>query len=200
MREKKMTSNFYEMFEREVSNSCFNKNSYSVNAAVSKLGIDFFIGLFTYYTDSARKDEYISAEDFFKKAVPGFQRANNKWSEDMQIKFVENLFKGFIPEIKLFNVTSGDCQIVDGLQRLTAITDFMSGKFKIFKTYTYEDLQNCEFRVVGMLILQVYTFDTWEEVLKFYVDINENITHSKEDIQKAKDWFLAEKGIDYERL
>ncbi|MDD5373255.1 MAG: hypothetical protein PHO62_07525 [Sulfurimonas sp.] len=30
---------------------------------------------------------------------------------------------------------------------------------------------------------------------RFYIDMNENITHSKADIQKAKDWFLAEHSI-----
>lgn len=198
-----MKNAFYNIFEKEVSNSCFSKNSYSVNVSISKLGVDRLISSFTFYTDSARRDERVSVENFFKKAVPGFQRANNKWSEDMKIKFVENVFKGFRPEIKLFNIANKtvieDCQIIDGLQRLTAIIDFMTGKFKIFKTYTYEDIQNYEFRLASMITIQIYTFDTWEEVLKFYVDINENITHSKEDIQKAKDWFLAEKAIDYER-
>jgi hypothetical protein len=198
-----MKNNVYTTFEKEVSNSCFNKNNYSVNAHVSKSGVDRFISSFTFYTDSARRGESVNVEDFFEKAVPGFQRANNKWSQDMKIKFVENVFKGFRPEIKLFNILNKtvieDSQIIDGLQRLTAITDFMAGKFKIFKTYTYEDIQNYEFRLASMITIQIYTFDTWEEVLKFYVDINENITHSKEDIQKAKDWFLAEKGIDYER-
>ena len=44
-------------------------------------------------------------------------------------------------------------------------------------------------------MIRVYTFEAWEEVGKFYIDMNENITHSSQDIQKAKEWFLREKNI-----
>ena len=100
-------------------------------------------------------------------------------------------------EILLFQMEEeADSQIIDGLQRTTAILEFYKGKIKPFG-YSYNELKPYLSKFANYsLMIRVYTFETWEEVGKFYIDMNENITHSKEDIQKAKDWFLNEKGIN----
>jgi len=89
-----------------------------------------------------------------------------------------------------------DYKIIDGLQRTTAILDFLDGRFKIFDKFSFADFGETLGSFDSKLILNMYTFENWKEIGKFYIDMNENITHSKADIQKAKDWFLAEHSIE----
>ncbi len=180
-------------------NSSFNKHGYSVTINIRNK--ERFIESLKLYTDYENKETKITTKDFFDKAIPGFQRENNKWSKNMQIKFVENVLQGFRTDIKLFRMSEqGDAQVIDGLQRLTAIFKFLDNKLKVFGEYTFSDIsQNinsfpCSFTV------SIYTFQDWKEVLKYYVDMNENITHSKEDIDKAKKWFKEEKGIELDKI
>lgn len=150
------------------------------------------ISLYTDYCD----DEDFSVERFFEKAIPGFQRDNNKWTLQMQQKFVENVLKGFKTEIKLFRMDEEeDSQVIDGLQRLTAIVDFMQNKFTIFGTFYYKDLNFSEFG--ASIIVSIFKFNDWQEVANFYIDMNENITHSAEDIEKAKNWFERNYNISF---
>ncbi len=182
-------------------NSSFNRGNYYVTIAfhrfVSALALHVDYDLNQEFKNNNNKAENsIDFEAFLKNITPPFQRDNNKWTKKMQIKFVENLMMGAKTEILLFQMEEEtDSQIIDGLQRTTAILDFYKGKIKPFG-YSYEELKPYLNKFANYsLMIRVYTFEKWEEVGKFYIDMNENITHSKEDIQKAKDWFLNEKGI-----
>jgi hypothetical protein len=138
----------------------------------------------------------ISNEDWLKRVTPLFQRDNTKWNKSMKLKFIENLLSGVKTELLLFKMKEQeDAQIIDGLQRTTAILDFLNGKVKPFG-YTYQDLKDRLKAFHTSVSIKIYTFDNWEDVGRFYIDMNENITHSKSDIQKAKDWFLAEHNIE----
>ena len=182
----------------KIRSGSFSKTGYSVNIQLRERSR--FIKGIELYSDweshELKRDN--SVEYFFDKITPQFQRSNDKWSMEMKIKFVENLLKGCPTEIKLFRVgdtsTMQDAQIIDGLQRLTAIFDFMCSDFEVFgKSYSYlcDDLNNFPVR----LLLSVYDFENFEQVGRYYIDMNENITHSSDDIQKAKDWFLVNHGI-----
>ena len=186
---------------RKCKSSSFNKENYQVN-----IDLDTFVDsmlLHTWYDKVDIKTKRIDADDKkFNKAwaeriTPDFQRANNKWSKTMKTRFVENLLSGVKVELMFFKLSSqSDAQVIDGLQRTTAILDFFNGKIKPFG-YSYSDLKNRLRQLKNHnLIIRIYTFDSWEEVGKFYIDMNEGITHSKKDIQKAKDWFLAEHNIE----
>lgn len=193
---------------RETRNSSFNKNCYHVNIRFNEY--ERFIKSFELYTNYEQHNskEIPTPKEFFERAIPGFQRNNDKWTQEMQIKFVENILNGADTTIKLFSFSEQeDRQIIDGLQRLTAIIDFMHNKFSI--TLSYKDIDNKEhFQSVKYddikdvlrmfnthLSISVYTFDNWNEVAKYYVDMNKNITHSEADIQKALKWFKEEKGV-----
>lgn len=179
-------------------NSSFNQQGYTVTINMNER--DRFLKSLMLYTDytnytNSKTEEDIYIEDFFTKSIPDFQRDNNKWSTEMKVKFVENLLSGVNTEIKLFRMDQdSDAQIIDGLQRLTAITDFMDSKFKVFG-FSYDELKDTLSRFKTHFSISVYDFSDWAGVGKYYVDMNENITHSKEDIQKAKDWFLKEKNV-----
>ena len=163
-----------------ISNSAFKK-SYSV----SNISFKNFFTSIELYTNTDGNDL-----DSIFKAVPRFQRENDKWSESMQIKFIENVLKGLRSEILLFKVGDNildSYMILDGLQRTTAIHAFISSKIKAFG-YTFKEL--CEAKIITFtsqdVIIKLYDFDTENEAIEFYIDMNENITHQLKDIEKAR--------------
>lgn len=187
----------------ECRNSCFAMHNYHVNIELKRF-VDSML-LHTW-------DEMLSFEqpnlgkckrtidkkfnlEWLERITPEFQRKNNKWNKQMKLKFIENLLKGAKTELLFFRFKElDDAQIIDGLQRTTAILDFFHGKVKPFGK-DISELKEYLNHFHTNLTIKIYTFDEWYEVGKFYIDMNENITHSKADIQKCKDWFLKDKGI-----
>lgn len=189
---------------KKSQNSSFNKNPYCVT-----LGFNRFVSGLSQHTNSELSDSAfdiiggkqkkaendIDLIEYLKYMTPEFQRSNDKWSKKMQTKFIENILQGAKTELLLFRFDEQeDAKIIDGLQRTTAIIDFFSGKIKPFG-YCYEELKGSLNKFSTNVQIKIYTFKNWEEVGRFYIDMNENITHSKADIQKAKNWFLNEKNI-----
>lgn len=168
-------------------------SSFNIDAENVRIRFHRFVYSLLLYTHYGLEE--IDNEQWLKDVVPEFQRENNKWTEEMQLKFVENLLSGVNTKICLFQMGEfGDAKIIDGLQRTTAILAFFDGKIKPFG-YSYDQLKDSLRMFRTNLDILLYKFDNWEEVGRFYVDMNENITHSKEDIEKAKKWFLEEKGV-----
>lgn len=194
-----MKSTVIELIKK-CKNSSFNKENYQVNIDLATF-VDSML-LHTWYDKCDLKAKRINPDDkklnkeWVERVTPDFQRANNKWNKAMKTRFIENLLSGVKVELMFFRLhSSDDAQIIDGLQRTTAILDFFNGKIKPFG-YSYSDLKNeLKYFKNHNLSIKIYTFDSWEEVGRFYIDMNEGITHSKKDIQKAKDWFLAEHNI-----
>ena len=133
-------------------------------------------------------------QEYFKLAVPAFQRSNDKWNLQMKIKFVENVLCGHRSTISLFTIDNSrdpslrDSKNLDGLQRLTALSDFLQDKFAVFGDYKFSDLEGDRvFKGMGVNIeMQIFNFSNEAEAVQFYIDMNENITHSNDDIEKAK--------------
>jgi len=180
-----MTKEIEKIFELRKT-SPFTKQSYSVTVGL----IDFHQKLWMYVTSIERESENINVETLYSKAIPGFQRSNDKWSRQMQIKYVENTLLGFRDEIYLFtyNKLQTDCQILDGLQRTTALLDFQEGKFEVFGDIKYKDIDDTILMNMTSYTttLRVFEFKNEIEAVQFYIEMNENITHSSEDIEKAK--------------
>jgi hypothetical protein len=132
----------------------------------------------------------VQCDELIKGLTPEFQRSNDQWTQDMKILYVENVIKGCRSEILLYRVPNehSPAMILDGLQRLTAIMDFIAGRFTVFGKYTLNDL--LEARVITAIgtdiPVKIYTFDTELEAMEFYIEMNENITHSPEDIEKVR--------------
>jgi len=169
-----------------IKSSAFNKQKYEVNIPIRR----FINSIMDYINDEVEP----TFENILKYGVPEFQRNNDKWSREMQIRFVENIIKGFVTKIQLFVLEENyrknnfvGCQILDGLQRTTAISSFINGEFKLFNdTVGFEDIKDTFLRGINKTaILELYRFDTINDTIDFYVEMNENITHSPEDIQKA---------------
>lgn len=188
-----------EELDKLISDSAFNRSSYKVDIRLSGL----FRGL-SMYTHG--EDDSFNLEDNpsrFVEAIPPFQRENDKWSEDMQVKFMENVIKGLTTTLMLYEVVPNNgmplmcsCKILDGLQRLTALYRFTQGAFKAFG-YTHDELfMNKTYRLALKTVkIQVYTFSSEIEAVRFYIEMNENITHSVQDIARAKT-YLAKLEAD----
>ena len=187
-----------ETLIKKCRSSSFNRSNYSVN-----VDLKYFVNSMLLHTDYDNKSDGYAWYDkeynlnWLTKVTPQFQRSNDKWSKGMQKRFIENLLMGAKTELLLFKMAEfEDSKIIDGLQRTTAIIDFLNGDIKPFG-YQFDELKEYLRQFPNHnLVIKIYTFDTWEEVGRFYIDMNENITHSSEDIQKAKDWFLSEHGIE----
>lgn len=62
---------------------------------------------------------------------PDFQR-NNVWKTKQKAELIESILMGIpIPLMYLFEDKNGKKQVVDGRQRISAILDFLAGKFKL---------------------------------------------------------------------
>jgi len=182
---------------KKTRSSNFNRDNYCVSIELKRF-VDSML-LHTWYDildiKSTLKKNDVTNKSWLDRVTPPFQRANNKWTKKMKLKFIENLLSGANTELLFYRMGElEDSLIIDGLQRTTAIIDFFDGKIKPFG-YSYQELKEYLGAFNTHLAIKIYTFDTIEEVVKFYIDMNENITHSRADIQKAKDWLMNEKGV-----
>lgn len=147
--------------------------------------------LYTYNTFTEKTG--LSLKDTISYMTPTFQRKNNKWNKKQKTRFVENLLSGCRSEITLFTTkhdNMDDCEILDGLQRLTAVSEFILGEFPIFDDVYFHQIATPNIFINGRVSIRVYEFPTLRKAVEFYIAMNEGITHSPEDIQHAKN-FLA---------
>lgn len=175
---------------QKLKESAFNKSGYSCSIGLKRLFSESGLPSYCDY-DNNRETHII---DY---ATPEFQRSADKWTNQQQVSFVQNILKGYKTEIILFRFCEDeDAKILDGLQRLTAIRKFFEGDVKPFGV-SYFDFNIDLINHLRSLYIstKIITFNKWYEVGEFYVEINEGITHSDKDIQKCKDWFFNVRGI-----
>ena len=185
----------YEALKERIWNSDFNKTNYEVSLDVTYLKEDLIRWSLSTNDKASNLAKKLSLELSFKEVleriVPKFQRDNDKWSKEMQIKFVENIILGVNTTIILGTLSKekAECVLIDGLQRVSAIFSFMNKEFKVFENFEYnDDFENKINTFIHNLKLKIFNFKNEKEMVNFYINMNENITHSKEDIQKAKDY------------
>lgn len=96
--------------------------------------------------------------------IPNFQR-NNVWSKQKNIQLIDSIFKGLpIPEIFIREVSKNKQEIVDGQQRITALKEFVNGKFK-YNNLTYEELDDNEKEF----------FDSYKFAVRYLYNYSDNI-------------------------
>ncbi len=134
--------------------------------------------------------------------VPPFQRDNDKWSCEMQHSYILNILKGYKGSpICLYTLddTKTNCFVLDGLQRITAISRFLSDQDMKFciqgETITASELLESDLRNRVLSVcpfdIKIYQFKDEIEAVDFYIEFNKNITHSKDDIQRAEKYRKA---------
>ena len=139
-----------------------------------------------------------SSRTFKVEHIPDFQRGH-VWSVEQQISYVEFKLKGgYGANVLLWNCPGwmntfdGPYQLVDGLQRFTAVRDFIKNRIPAFGSY-YKDFNGhmpsyCEF------IWHVNNLTNRADILRWYIEINEGgIIHTNEEINKVKKLLIEER-------
>lgn len=142
---------------------------------------------------------------------PDFQRGH-VWSREKQVAFIEAILRGTAPLVIRFNcpgwnsgakglvegLNPATIQCVDGLQRLTAMREFVADKFPVFGKYYAKDLKNTPFsmsRPDKTWVMEVYNIPTRKELLQFYLDLNSGgVVHAPEELERVRG-LLKEEGL-----
>lgn len=148
--------------------------------------------------DLERFVEWLDREqnEYGLQLMPDFQRSH-VWKEEQQIAYLEYFFKGgrsgriIYLNFPSWNNTVQDGEYndyvcVDGLQRITAIQRFMHDEIPIFGSY-YHEFTDGMFGSIHTIKVNVNDLKTKEEVLLWYIDMNDGGTpHTSEEIENVR--------------
>ncbi|MGD1524204.1 DUF262 domain-containing protein [Vibrio owensii] len=145
-----------------------------------------FVDNLAFYHEAYASDKW---DDYWLlgSMQPEFQRDNDKWSQQMQIQFVENILCGCPTKILLYTLKEDDfsqCFMLDGQQRSYSLVDWMNGKFKVFDCY-FSEINHRAVMGHGRISIEIYNFKSHVEACEFYIKMNRGITHSDKDIERA---------------
>lgn len=134
---------------------------------------------------------------------PDFQRGH-VWSKKQQISFVEYVLRGGSGAKRImFNCVgwgsgvgygNGNFVLVDGLQRVTAISKFLSAELAVFDGNYIDDIV-MESGELGRWLRSdslsfeflINNLETREEVLRWYLELNSGgVIHTKEELDKVR--------------
>lgn len=127
---------------------------------------------------------------------PDYQRAH-VWTREQQIAFIEYILRGGEVSRRIIFATDGDIAItkwrlIDGKQRLEAITQFLDLKFGVFPDEQHPEghFANAIYEMRGMFMLfkvVVVRVTTRLEELNLYLSLNTAGTpHSSEEIDRVR--------------
>lgn len=132
--------------------------------------------------------------------IPEFQRGH-VWSHSQRTRYMENVLRRVCDDSTLtirFNCPSwreaphSDSDLVDqmvcldGLQRLTAIRDFIAGKLEVFGL-TFDRLPKRILLRELTIVIKMYDFQYEDELYDFYLDINEGGTpHTETELDRVR--------------
>jgi hypothetical protein len=170
------------------------QNVFSVNPAYT---MDFDLRepkqLLRYNAQTEQRLAHETYLQAYRSMIPPFQRDNNKWTREQQIRFVENVCAGFRTTLMLYTLKEDEglyeqVQILDGLQRLTAILAFIENEFPIFGEFYFRDIDARLALGTVRPQVRIYTFETEADAVQFYIEMNRDITHSADDIRRAEQY------------
>lgn len=133
---------------------------------------------------------------------PDFQRGN-VWTEEQQISYVEFLLKGGKTARVIYlnypswsyNIMPGDYNefvCVDGLQRISALKNFVGNKIKVFGSY-FNEYKDTIRIMSDVMKININDLKTRKEVLQWYVDFNSGGTiHTSDEIERVKQLIMQE--------
>lgn len=132
---------------------------------------------------------------------PDFQR-DHVWSVDDQRKYLEYVFRGGKTGLDIYFNCPGwmgrfseNMVLVDGKQRLKAVSDFFDNEVSIFGGHFLSDCEENFLRKTRTdLKFHVNNLESKEEVLKWYLSINSTgISHTREELDKVRTLLNKEK-------
>jgi hypothetical protein len=142
------------------------------------------------------------SKDVQTELEPDFQRAH-VWTGEKRIKYVENQLRGGrsgkeiywnCPGWMRMSKIHGPLQLVDGLQRITAVRKFINNEITAFGYFfkEYEDklgLSDCNFS------FNINDLTKRKDILQWYIDLNDGgVVHTSEEIGKVKKMLEEENG------
>lgn len=135
---------------------------------------------------------------------PDFQRGH-VWTPSQQCHFIENILRGVVSSsgfLMQFNCANWDTigvqrdsdlpdgfQCIDGLQRITAVREFLAGRVRPFGL-SVDDLDCSSFSPKSNAFrfrVAVHDFQFRADLLQHYIDLNSGGTpHSNEEIARVR--------------
>jgi len=131
---------------------------------------------------------------------PDFQRGH-VWTSEQKQLFMENVLRGVVSSsgfLIQFNCPNWDSdnfvgdlprglQCIDGLQRITAVMDFLAGTVRPFGLTT-DDLAGSSFSIGGYRFrVAIHNFTWRADLLQHYLDLNTGGTpHSADEIERVR--------------
>lgn len=130
---------------------------------------------------------------------PDFQRGH-VWTQEQQVAFVEYLLSGGVSGLEIYfntpgwmgNGPAGTMELVDGLQRLTAILKFINNEIAAFG-YFLKDFEDADALLRSVeIFFNMNNLRTRAEVLRWYLEMNSGGTpHAPEEIARVTELFKA---------
>ncbi len=124
---------------------------------------------------------------------PDFQRGH-VWTHQQKVAYVEfKLSGGFGSDVLIWNHPQwnrswkANMVLVDGLQRLSAVREFISGQFTVFDGVGWGDIPAQERPSTAQFYFTVASVQSRKELLEWYLKLNSGGTpHSQADLDKVK--------------
>ncbi len=123
---------------------------------------------------------------------PDFQRAH-VWDDQKRTKYVEFALKGGTSGKDIYwncpgwmNRFDGPLQLVDGLQRITAVRKFLNNEIPAYGCLhkDYDDKIGWD---EAAFIFHINDFRNRKDVLQWYIDLNDGgVVHTSEEIERVK--------------
>jgi uncharacterized protein with ParB-like and HNH nuclease domain len=122
---------------------------------------------------------------------PDFQRGHI-WTQEQQIKYVEYILRGgqsgrdfYFNHQGWFRDWKGEYVCVDGLQRITALLEFLNDKIPVFGHYLREYDEALPMRI--QFQWHINDLQNKADVLTWYLEMNEGGTpHTKEELDRVR--------------
>lgn len=129
---------------------------------------------------------------------PDFQRGH-VWTKQQQTLYIEYKLSGGYGADQIYtncngwmNSFAGPFELVDGLQRITAVRKFLNNKIKAFGSY-FNDYGDKQYLSSIDFVWHVNNLKTRKEVLRWYLELNNSGTpHTREELQRVKKLLSAE--------
>lgn len=113
---------------------------------------------------------------------PDYQRGH-AWEEQNQIEYIEFILRGGKSGKNVyFNINDSTVEMtcIDGLQRLTAILNFIQNKIRAFGLY--KDEFEGYLPIWCDITVNIARLDSRLEILKWYRDLNKSVPHTEEEL------------------
>lgn len=158
-------------------------------------GGDYHIHVSWMHIERWLSEEYVGAD-----LNPDFQRGH-VWSRDKQIRYVEYILRGGKSSKDIYFNNSGwmlakedDTVLVDGKQRLEAVRAFLRNEFPVFGSFFHEFTDRLTIVDNTVFIIHVNNLQTREQVLQWYLDLNDGgVVHTDDELNRVRQLLEEEK-------